>query len=172
MNLNGKTISILVAYTQNKRIIGAQGNIPWKISTERNRFKQICNNKYILMGRKSFEEIGKALPYCKIIVISKTLKEVPEGCYLARGIKEAVNFIEKNQTKEDSETSREILIAGGEEIYKQTLPYASKIYATEIALNIDGDRFFPQLDNNWKLTESENHCENNINYKYLTFVKI
>ena len=52
-------ISLLVAYTKNKRVIGAQGKIPWKLSSERNRFKQICNGKYVIMGRKSFEEIGK-----------------------------------------------------------------------------------------------------------------
>ena len=75
-------ISLLVAYTKNKRVIGAQGKIPWKLSSERNRFKEICKNKYVIMGRKSFEEIGKPLPYCTLVIISherifKNLKTCP-----------------------------------------------------------------------------------------------
>ena len=64
-------ISLLVAYTKNKRVIGAQGKIPWNLPSERNRFKEICRGKYVIMGRKSFEEIGKPLPYCKLVIVSK-----------------------------------------------------------------------------------------------------
>ena len=65
------TISLLAAYTQNEHIIGAQGKIPWKLPSERNYFKKICNNKFVIMGRKSFDEIGKPLSYCNLIVLTK-----------------------------------------------------------------------------------------------------
>lgn len=155
-------ISILVAYTKNQRIIGAQGKIPWNLSTERNRFKQICAGKTVIMGRKTFEEIGKALPYCTILVVSSTLKTVPEGCLLCSSLKEAIEI-----------SGKEILIAGGEEIYRQTLPYASIIYATEIDAEYSGDTYFPEIDEHlWKKTVCQNLEEKGVKFSYLTYERI
>ena len=155
-------LSLLVAYTKNKRVIGAQGKIPWKLSSERNRFKEICRNKYVIMGRKSFEEIGKPLPYCTLVIISherifKNLKTCPS-------LDAAIEFC-KAQGQE------EILVAGGATIYEQALPYADKIYATEIDADFDGDTFFPALDDSWHGTVEETHEENGITYTYTTFTK-
>ena len=155
-------LSLLVAYTKNKRVIGAQGKIPWKLSSERNRFKEICRNKYVIMGRKSFEEIGKPLPYCTLVVVSherifKNLKTCPS-------LNAAIEFC-KAQGQE------EILVAGGATIYEQALPYADKIYATEIDADFDGDTFFPALDDSWHGAVEETHEENGITYTYTTFTK-
>ena len=155
-------LSLLVAYTKNKRVIGAQGKIPWKLSSERNRFKEICRNKYVIMGRKSFEEIGKPLPYCTLVIISherifKNLKTCPS-------LNAAIEFC-KAQGQE------EILVAGGGTIYEQTLSHADKIYATEIDADFDGDTFFPALDDSWHGTVEETHEENGITYTYTTFTK-
>ena len=148
-------ISLLVAYTKDKRVIGAQGKIPWNLSSERNRFKEICRGKYVIMGRKSFEEIGKPLPYCKLIVVSRNDKTCPS-------LEEAIAFC-KEQGQE------EILVAGGGEIYRQALPYAKRIYATEIDAHFEGDTFFPELDNSWNCTVESTHEENGIVYRYMTF---
>ena len=154
-------ISLLVAYTKNKRVIGAQGKIPWKLSSERNRFKEICRNKYVIMGRKSFEEIGKPLPYCTLVVVShgwmtKDIKTCPS-------LDAAIDFC-KAQGQE------EILVAGGATIYEQALPYADKIYATEIDADFDGDTFFPALGPEWTCTVDETHEEDGVNYTYLTYI--
>ena len=161
--LNNHTVSLIAAYTKNKRVIGSDGKIPWNLKSERNRFKQICNNKKIIMGRKSFEEIGRTLPYCTIIIISKTLDSAPEGCILARSLEEAID-------KADS--TDEIIIAGGGEIYEQTMPFADKIYATEIDADFEGNSYFPLPDGNWDCVEEKKCCENNICYRYLTFTRI
>ena len=155
-------LSLLVAYTKNKRVIGAQGKIPWKLSSERNRFKEICRNKYVIMGRKSFEEIGKPLPYCTLVIISherifKNLKTCPS-------LDAAIEFC-KAQGQE------EILVAGGATIYEQALPYADKIYATEIDADFDGDTFFPALGPEWTCTVDETHEEDGVNYMYLTYIR-
>ena len=92
---------MLVAYTKNGRVIGNQGKIPWKLASERNRFKELTAGKSIIMGRTSFEEIGHALPYCTIIILSKTMRSVPSGCLLAHSLNKALKLC-KN----------EILIAG------------------------------------------------------------
>lgn len=157
-------LSILVAYTKNNRVIGAQGKIPWNLSSERNRFKAICNKKTVIMGRKTFEEIGHALPYCTILIVSKSMDKAPQGCILAKSLEQAFEISNK--------TNGEVLVAGGEEIYKQTLSKAQKIYATEIEMEVSGDTFFPELDSSWQKTFEEIHQENEISYKYLTFEKI
>lgn len=161
-------ISILVAYTKNHRIIGNGGEIPWNLPSERLRFKEICKNRFIIMGRKSFDEIGHGLPYCTIIIISRTLKNAPEGCLLAKslenGIELAKKFSEKPsqtiKTSHDVEFQKndnssdidfqdisnykdtEILIAGGGEIYRQALsiPVTEKLYVTKVyATEIEAD---------------------------------
>ena len=155
-------ISLLVAYTKDKRIIGAQGKIPWNLSSERNRFKEICRGKYVIMGRKSFEEIGKPLSYCKLMVVSRGALSLSKGLEICSSLQEAFDYC-KEQGQE------EILVAGGGEIYRQALPYATKIYATEIDAHFEGDTFFPELDNSWNCTVESTHEENGIVYRYMTF---
>ncbi len=157
-------ISLLVAYTKNKRVIGAQGKIPWKLSSERNRFKQICNGKYVIMGRKSFEEIGKPLPYCRLVVVSNTWIASSKGLKICSSLDSAIEFCK-------SKNQEEILVAGGGSIYEQALPHADKIYATEIDADFEGDTFFPQLSPEWHTTIDEVHEEDGISYRYLTFIK-
>ncbi len=167
-------ISLLVAYTKDNRVIGAQGKIPWNLSSERNRFKQICRDKYVIMGRKSFEEIGKPLPYCKLVVVTRNDKGAlslacPEpvegkGLIICTSLEEAISFCK-------SQKQDEILIAGGGSIYEQALPYATKIYATEIDVHFEGDVFFPKLGPEWHSSVKESHEENGISYKYLTYTK-
>ena len=157
-------ISLLVAYTKNKRVIGAQGKIPWKLSSERNRFKQICAGKYVIMGRKSYEEIGKPLPYCKLVVVSRGPSRASGTPVYCKSLDDAINYC-KSQNQE------EILIAGGGTIYEQALPYANKIYATEIDADFEGDVFFPELGSEWIGTVEETHEENGIKYSYLTLQK-
>ena len=160
-------ISILVAYDKN-RVIGSDGKIPWSLTSERTRFKQVCHNKHIIMGRKSFEEIGRALPYCTIVIVSRTMKNAPEGCVLTDTIEKAIEYcVNAGETK-----SQEILVAGGEEIYRQTLPYAKTIYATEIAASFPGDRYFPKLTGRWTKTVEANCEENDIKYTYVTYRRL
>ena len=168
-------ISILVAYDKN-RVIGSDGKIPWSLTSERTRFKQVCHNKHIIMGRKSFEEIGRALPYCTIVIVSKTMEKAPEGCVLVDSIEKAIEYcvnaekkIAATNTTDSTSTDKEILVAGGEEIYRQTLPYAKTIYATEIDASFPGDRFFPKLTGRWTKTVEANCEENFIKYTYVTY---
>lgn len=197
------SISLLVAYTAKDRVIGAQGKIPWFIPSERDRFKSICRGKYVIIGRKSFEEIGKPLSYCTLVVISKSLKSVPEGCLLCKSFKKAVKMIyklekageknpsfgedlisdEKNpscgedlisgekSSKPSAPGKTEILVAGGEEIYRKALPLADRIYATEIKKEFAGDKFFPKLDGRWKKKTEKECSEDGIEYNYVLFTK-
>lgn len=177
MDFDKLNIALLVAYDKN-RIIGSDGKIPWSLTSERTRFKQVCHNKHIIMGRKSFEEIGRALPYCTIVIVSKTMKAAPEGCVLVDSIEKAIEYCVNAEELSDnatgtptgtSSTEKEILVAGGEEIYRQTLPYANTVYATEIDASFPGDRHFPKLTGHWTKTVEANCEENDIRYTYVTY---
>ena len=157
-------ISLLVAYTKNKRVIGAQGKIPWNLSSERNRFKQICRGKYVIMGRKSYEEIGHPLSYCELVIVSRDPSSASGTPRFCNSLEEAIQFC-KSQEQE------EILIAGGGSIYEQALPYADKIYATEIEADFEGDTFFPVTGPEWTGTVEETHEENGIKFSYITLQK-
>lgn len=170
--MTNKNLAILVAYSSN-RVIGAQGTIPWNLPSERNRFKEICNGKKIIMGRRSFEEIGKALSYCTIVVVSKTLGSVPSGCLLADSLEKAIEICGGlSPIAAPMAQKEEILVAGGEEIYRQALPYCNTIYATEILQEFEGDRFFPKLNEKaWNKTVQAEHTECGIKYQYVTYVR-
>lgn len=158
-----RKISFLAAFSKNG-VIGSGGKIPWDLKTERNRFKQICNNKKVIMGRTTFEEIGHALPYCTIIIISRTLKKPPEKCLLAHSLEQAFSFYKENE---------EILVAGGGTIYNQLMEETSKIYATEIQQDFQGDVFFPKIDySQWKQSEKTYFEENKIRFCYFTLTRI
>ena len=130
-------IALLAAYTKTNRVIGAQGKIPWKLNSERRRFKEICNGKKVIMGRKSFEEIDHALSYCTIVIISRTDFIPPEGCLSGK------LFIKEDRMhvalSDGTVLEDELLIAGGGEIYRQALPYTDIIYATEIEAEFKGN---------------------------------
>ena len=123
------------------------------------------------MGRKSFEEIGRALPYCTIVIVSKTMKAAPEGCVLVDSIEKAIEYC-VNIEENDASFEKEILVAGGEEIYRQTLPYAKTIYATEIDTSFPGNRHFPKLTGRWTKTIEANCEENDIRYTYVTYRRL
>lgn len=157
-----RKISFLAAFDKNG-IIGRDGKIPWNLKTERNRFKQICDKKKVIMGRKTFEEIGRALPYCTIVVISETMKNAPENCLLARSLEQAFSYYDENE---------EILVAGGGQIYNQLIEETDAIYATLIEENFTGDVFFPKIDlAQWNQSEKKYFEENGLKFCYFTLTR-
>ena len=151
----------LIAACSKNRVIGCNGKIPWNIPTERDRFKELTKGKFVIMGRKSFEEISHALSYCTIIVVSKSLKKVPKGCLLTSSLEQAIAFCGKD-----------VIIAGGQEIYEKTIQLADLIYLTEIDLKIEGDRFFPDFDTNKYTMTVDKSFQGEIPYKYITYKKV
>lgn len=150
----------LIAACSKNRVIGCNGKIPWNIPTERDRFKELTKGKFVIMGRKSFEEISHALSYCTIIVVSKSLKKVPKGCLLTSSLEQAIAFCRKD-----------VIIAGGQEIYEKTIQLADLIYLTEIDLQVEGDRFFPDFDTSKYTMKVDKSFQGEIPYKYITYKK-
>lgn len=142
--------SLIVAMDRN-RIIGANGALPWNLPDDLTHFKTVTMNSVLIMGRKTFESIGRPLPGRTMIVISRTQKSVESSPALY-----AQSFEEALQRAECLELP--IFVIGGEEIFRIALPKADQLFITHIDADVRGDRFFPSFPaQEWKLTSSTLH---------------
>lgn len=134
------TICHVVAIAKNN-VIGMDGDMPWKLSTDLKRFKRDTMGKPIIMGRKTFESIGRALPGRLNIVISRS-EFIADNTVHANSI-EAALFLAEGWAIENG--SSEICVIGGGQIYAATLEKASKLYVTHVMAEPDGDTLFPEI---------------------------
>lgn len=132
------TISVIVAIAQNN-VIGANNQLLWHISADLKRFKALTTGHTVIMGRKTYQSIGRPLPNRKNIVISRNASFIAEGCTVCTSLNEAIKLC-ANET--------EVFIMGGGEIYRQALPLANKLYLTKVHGSYNGDTFFPEIDTN------------------------
>ena len=130
-------ISLIVAMAKN-RVIGHRGKLPWRIPEDLKDFKIKTMGKPIIMGRKTYESIGVALPGRTNIVVTRQLAIDNPDLVLARSVHAAL--------KQAEGVGAEVMVIGGGEIYAATLPLADRIYLTEVHETIDGDTHFPVLD--------------------------
>lgn len=139
-------ISIIVAVAENG-VIGGGNKLLWHIPDDLKRFKQITSGHSVIMGRKTFESIGKPLPNRRNIVISRNPNIDIQGVEVANSLEDALAMTQ-NET--------EVFIIGGGEIYKQALPLASKLYLTRVHKKYEGDTDFPEIvEHDWRLVYSE-----------------
>ena len=141
-------ISVIAAMSQN-RVIGRDGSLPWHLPTDLARFKSITTGHTVIMGRKTYESVGKPLPNRRTIIITRNNDYQCAGVFIAHSLDEALD----HAAHED-----EIFILGGETVYRIALPRADRLYLTIIHATIEGDTYFPNLDfDDWKLVEDERH---------------
>ncbi len=134
-------ISLIVAMASN-RVIGLNNKMPWHLSADLKKFKSITMGSPILMGRKTYESIGRPLPGRTNMIISRNLDYQQEGCLVFNDLKTAF--------KKAAESTDEIFIIGGSDLYKAILPMADTLYLTLINRDFEGDTFFPEIDlNEW-----------------------
>lgn len=132
-------ISLVVAMSEN-RVIGVENRLPWHIPEDLKRFKKITSGHPIVMGRKTFESIGRPLPNRTNIVITRQKDYRVEGVVTVFSLEEALEWAGR------SPGSDEIFVIGGGEIFSQILPRAGRIYLTEVEWPFEGDAFFPEFD--------------------------
>jgi|TARA_Y100000310_G_scaffold344724_2_gene459063 dihydrofolate reductase len=154
-------VSFVVAMGKN-RVIGKDNSLPWSMPADMKRFKELTTGKTIVMGRKTFESIGKALPNRKNIILTRDENYKAEHCIVVNSIEEALEI---------AESEEEVMVIGGANIYEQFLPKANRIYLTIIDNDFGGDKYFPEYGNEWKEIEREEHEadeENKYDYVFLT----
>lgn len=143
-------ISLVVACGRNN-VIGSGGSIPWHVPADLKQFKSLTMGKPIIMGRKTYQSIGKPLPGRTNIVITRHPDFTAEGIQIADSLDAAI--------KQAGALGDEIMIIGGGEIYRAALPIADRIYMTRIELAPEGDVFFPPIgEADWRTTVLEEHA--------------
>jgi dihydrofolate reductase len=139
-------ISIIVAMAKN-RVIGAGNKLPWHLSADLKRFKTLTMGHHIIMGRKTFESIGRVLPGRTSVVVTRNPDFHAAGAIVVKDIEAALAQCTGNT---------EAFIIGGERIFQSALPRADRIYLTSIDKHFDGDVYFPAIDmHDWRLIERE-----------------
>ncbi|MCF8464137.1 MAG: dihydrofolate reductase [Flavobacteriales bacterium] len=141
-------ISIIVAADENN-VIGKDNELIWHLPDDLKFFKEKTSGHAIIMGRKTFESVGKPLPKRTNIIITRDKTFQPEGCVVVHSL--------ANALKEAVKTDENPFIVGGEQIYRLSLPLTDRIYLTRIHDTFDGDRHFPKLGDEWKEVETIDH---------------
>jgi dihydrofolate reductase len=153
-------INIIVAYDKNLAI-GKDNTLVWRQSADLKRFKELTTGHTVVMGRKTYESIGRPLPNRRNIVITRQDIKI-DGVEIINSIEDIKNI------KED------IFIIGGGEIYKNCLILADRVFATEIDCEIEADTWFPKIDHNWVEESREqgvSDSKNEYNYIFINYVR-
>jgi len=143
-------ISLIVAMAKN-RVIGFGGELPWHISEDLKYFKRTTLKKPVIMGRKTFQSIGRPLPGRENIVITRNKDYLPDGVRVVHDLASALEMAKKVAAASDID---EVMVIGGGEIYAAALPMADRIYLTEVDVALDGDAFMPEFSvDEWAVAE-------------------
>ncbi len=151
-------IKIIVATSKNN-VIGDSNKLIWHLPADLKRFKEITTGHPIVMGRKTYESIGRPLPNRRNIIITRDEQYEVDGCEVVNSIEEALLL-----------TNNDCFIIGGGEIYKQSLPIAQQIFMTIIDEDFDGDTNFPELDKSWYVSSKVNHQQDEKNPHNYSFI--
>ena len=159
-------LSIIVAVSENN-LIGVNNGLPWQLSADMKRLKAITMGHHLIMGRKTFDSIGKPLPGRPIIIITRNKDYKAEGCTVVSSLAEAINSV-----KNDDEP----FVFGGGEIFKEGLPLVNKIYLTRVHGRFEGDTYFPELKKEeWREVSHEDFSadeKNNYSYSFINLERI
>ena len=156
--------SIIVAVSEN-HVIGKDNKLIWHLPADLKFFKSLTMGHTMIMGRKTFDSIGKALPGRTSLIITRNKNyKAPEGCIVCHSMKDALKLSEKMR-------ETETFIIGGSEIFNEAAEFADKIYYTEIKEKFEGDTFFKLDKNKWKEVKREDHSKDEKNKYNFAFVE-
>jgi dihydrofolate reductase len=157
------SLSILVAMARN-RTIGVNNTLPWRCPEDLKHFKTLTMGHHMIMGRKTFDSIGKPLPGRTTVIVTRNTDLRIEGCLIAHSLKEAIAVCVGDE---------EIFIVGGAELYRQAISLVDTLYITEIQQDIEGDAHFPEFDKSaWLETSREVRSQEtpqSLNFHFVTY---
>lgn len=148
---------LLIAAQSENRVIGNGSSIPWRVKGEQQLFKRITDGHTLIMGRKTFESIGRPLPGRETVIISRNKTYRHQGCLIANSLSKAIELADS--------CPGDNFVAGGGEIYALAIDLADGVHLTTIHKEVEGDVYFPELPDDFVMRREE-FCESNINYTY------
>lgn len=160
-------VALIVAAAVNN-VIGRDNQLPWHLPQDLKYFKAKTLGKPVIMGRKTYESIGRPLPGRPNIVVTRNSAWVANGTHVAANLKEALTLAEQLASNEPE--LQEAMVIGGAEIYKAALPLADKIYLTRIDVAVEGDALFPALDpEEWRLMTCQPGENGDLPHRFLVY---
>ena len=153
-------IALIVAHSRN-RVIGNNGHLPWNLKNELKRFKELTTGHVVIMGRRTYEDIGHPLPNRMNIIVSRTQNFDGENCLTAHSLEEALHLA--------SNQGKNIYITGGEKLYEESLHLVDTMYITLIDADIEGDTFFPAFNEDDFTKQVDAIFHEELTYTYMTY---
>jgi len=142
-------LSIIAAIGQNREL-GKNNKLLWHIPEDLEHFKKITLGHQIIMGRKTFESIGRVLPDRTNIIVTRYTNYVVPGCLIAHSLEEGIEIASSSSTPRNDKKEKEIFIIGGGDIFEQVFPQVQKLYLTIVHDSFDADTFFPEYEHSFK----------------------
>ncbi len=159
-------LSMIVAASENN-VIGMKGDMPWRLSEDLKRFKRLTMGHHIIMGRKTFDSIGRLLPGRTTVIVTRQTEFEIEGARIAHSIEDAISICGQDDAP---------LVTGGAEIYRLALPWVSEIHLTRVHTMLEGDTLLPEIDwTRWELVDRSWHAsdeKNSFDYSFETHRRI
>ena len=159
-------LTLIAAMSQN-RVIGRDNDLAWHLPKDLKRFKELTKGHHVLMGRKTYESVGRPLPGRTNIVISRQENYKAPGCIVVHTLEEAIR---------KAENDNQPYVIGGGKIYEQALPLADTLELTQIHADVEGDTYFPEVDTNkWQIVAKESHeadDKHEFAYDFLTYQRV
>ena len=158
-------VSLIVAVSEN-RVIGRAGGLPWRLSADLKHFKKTTMGHHLIIGRRTWDEVGKPLPGRTMVVVTRNRRFAPDGVRVAHSLEEALDI-----ARNDDES----FIGGGAHIYRMALEndLVDRLYITRVHAKVEGDTFFPNLDRDeWELVSEKRHEadeRNEFPYSFLVY---
>ena len=141
----------LIAAMDEQRGIGLKGKLPWRLSSDMKRFRELTTGHHIIVGRKTFESIGKPLPGRQTIIVTRNSEFRAEGCFVVHSLEEALDLARSRGESEG-------FVCGGSQIYTEAILEAQRFYRTVVHARVESDTFFPDWDESaWKEEYSSRH---------------
>ena len=161
-------IALIWAMARN-RVIGRHNALPWRLPVDMKHFRELTTGHPVLMGRKTFESLGRALPNRTNIIITSDRNYAAQGCLVAHSLDEAVKLAVPHVPPDDPE----IFVIGGENLYTQMLPRADRLYMTQVETDAEGDAWFPEFDlGTWREVQRDLHPADDKNQYPCTFLTL
>jgi dihydrofolate reductase len=154
----------MIVAVANNGVIGVNNTLPWHLPEDLKRFRALTMGHHIIMGRKTYESLGRLLPGRTTVIVTRNLNYQVDGAVVVHSLDDAMRFCKQDE---------ELFLIGGAQLYQDGLPHVQKLYITRVDIEVEGDAFLPEMDwHAWTLIEKKDHLSaSGLTYSDLTYLR-
>lgn len=154
----------MIVAVANNGVIGVNNTLPWHLPEDLKRFRALTMGHHIIMGRKTYESLGRLLPGRTTVIVTRNVGYQVDGAVVVHSLDDAMRFCKQDE---------ELFLIGGAQLYQDGLPHVQKLYITRVDIEVEGDAFLPEIDwDAWTLIEKKDHLSaSGLRYSDLTYLR-